>query len=80
MGFMMVAQFGMSSVLGPMEYGRRYENLSSETRAIIEAEVREEVIREMEERMATMEKMYARRLMNEACVCIACRSIHADPA
>ena len=36
---MMVTNFGMSSVLGPMEYKRRYENLSSETRAMIESEV-----------------------------------------
>lgn len=36
---MMVTLFGMSSALGPVEYGRRYENLSSETRATIEHEV-----------------------------------------
>jgi hypothetical protein len=34
--------------------------------AIMEAETREEVMREMEGRMRSMEKMYARRLMNEA--------------
>jgi hypothetical protein len=33
--------------------------------AIIEAETREEVMKEMEERMLSVEKMYARRLMNE---------------
>lgn len=33
--------------------------------ATIEAETREEVIKEMEERMRSIEKMYARRLMNE---------------
>lgn len=33
--------------------------------AIIEAETREEVMREMEERMRNMEQMYSRRLMNE---------------
>jgi kinesin family protein 20 len=33
--------------------------------AIIEAETREEVMKEMEERMQSVEKMYARRLMNE---------------
>ncbi|KAI0067955.1 kinesin-domain-containing protein [Artomyces pyxidatus] len=33
--------------------------------AIVEAETREEVMREMEERMHEMEKMFARRLMNE---------------
>ncbi|KAG5220501.1 Kinesin protein [Salix suchowensis] len=34
--------------------------------ADIEAETREEVMKEMEERMRTMEKMYARRIMNES--------------
>ncbi|KAG5951601.1 hypothetical protein E4U53_002705 [Claviceps sorghi] len=38
LSFMMVTNFGMSS-LGPVEYGRRYENLSSETRSLIEQEV-----------------------------------------
>jgi hypothetical protein len=33
--------------------------------AIIEAETREEVMREMEERMRNMEGMYSRRLMTE---------------
>jgi hypothetical protein len=33
--------------------------------AIIEAETREEVMREMEERMRTVEEMYTRRLRNE---------------
>jgi acetyl-CoA carboxylase carboxyltransferase component len=33
--------------------------------AIIEAETREEVMREMEERMRNMEVMYSRRLMTE---------------
>lgn len=33
--------------------------------ALIEAETREEVMREMEERMRTMEQMYSRRLMSE---------------
>jgi hypothetical protein len=33
--------------------------------AIIEAETREEVMREMEERMRSMEVMYSRRLMTE---------------
>lgn len=37
---MMVTMFGMSHALGPVEYGRRYENLSSETRASIESEVK----------------------------------------
>ena len=39
LSFMMVTHFGMSNVLGPVEYGRRYENLSSETRSVIEGEV-----------------------------------------
>ncbi|ROT43478.1 ATP-dependent metallopeptidase HflB [Sodiomyces alkalinus F11] len=37
--FQMVAQYGMSAKLGPVEYGRRYKQLSSETRAVIESEV-----------------------------------------
>ena len=36
-------------------------------RAVIEAETREEVMKEMEERMRSMERMYARRLMSEVC-------------
>ncbi|KZZ91512.1 intermembrane space AAA protease IAP-1 [Moelleriella libera RCEF 2490] len=39
LSFMMITNFGMSNTLGPMEYGRRYENLSSETRSVIEQEV-----------------------------------------
>ncbi|KAH6885861.1 P-loop containing nucleoside triphosphate hydrolase protein [Thelonectria olida] len=39
LSFMMVTLFGMSSTLGPVEYGRRYENLSSSTKAAIEGEV-----------------------------------------
>jgi len=35
----MVANFGMSEKLGPMEYGTRLESLSNDTRALIEAEV-----------------------------------------
>jgi len=35
----MVAQYGMSEKLGPVEYGKRYKSLSSETRAVIESEV-----------------------------------------
>jgi kinesin family protein 20 len=59
----------------------RYADLSwlqlfeSEMRcAIIEAETREEVMKEMEERMRSVEKMYARRLMNEVifCLCVQC--------
>ncbi|KAK8134389.1 ATP-dependent metallopeptidase HflB [Apiospora sp. TS-2023a] len=37
--FTMVAALGMSSKLGHMDYASRYENLSSETKAQIEAEV-----------------------------------------
>jgi len=37
--------------------------------AIIEAETREEVMREMEERMRSMEAMHSRRLMTEVCRC-----------
>jgi hypothetical protein len=36
-------------------------------RAIVEAETREEVMKEMEERMRSMEWMHARRLMSEVC-------------
>lgn len=39
MAFDMVSRFGMSELLGPVEYYRRYENLSSETRAQVESEV-----------------------------------------
>ncbi|KAF8905454.1 P-loop containing nucleoside triphosphate hydrolase protein [Gymnopilus junonius] len=44
----------------------RFQLFESEMRcALIEAETREEVMREMEERMRTMEQMYSRRLMTE---------------
>jgi kinesin family member 20 len=36
--------------------------------AVVEAETREEVMREMEERISEMEKRFARRLMNEVCL------------
>ncbi|KAK3898616.1 P-loop containing nucleoside triphosphate hydrolase protein [Staphylotrichum tortipilum] len=36
----MVARLGMSERLGPVEYLNRYERLSSETRALVEAEVK----------------------------------------
>jgi ATP-dependent metalloprotease len=36
----MVAQLGMSEKLGPVEYLRKYEQLSSETRAMVESEVK----------------------------------------
>ena len=35
--------------------------------AVIEAETREEVMGEMEERISEIEKRFARRLMNEVC-------------
>lgn len=35
--------------------------------ALVEAETREEVMEEMEERMRAMEKMFKRRLMKEVC-------------
>ncbi|KAI1173020.1 ATP-dependent metallopeptidase HflB [Nemania sp. FL0916] len=41
--FGMVASLGMSSKLGNMEYGSRYETLSSETKALVEAEVQRTV-------------------------------------
>ncbi|KAG7422352.1 P-loop containing nucleoside triphosphate hydrolase protein [Fusarium sp. MPI-SDFR-AT-0072] len=49
LSFMMVTLFGMSSVLGPVEYGRRYENLSSETRAAIEGEVQRTIRKSYED-------------------------------
>jgi len=39
LSFAMVAKFGMSESLGPVEYGKRYEYLSSDTRSKIETEV-----------------------------------------
>ncbi|PHH61517.1 hypothetical protein CDD81_308 [Ophiocordyceps australis] len=56
LGFSMVAIYGMSSALGPVEYGRRYGNLSSETRAKIEGEV-----------MKTLKKSYedVRQILTE---------------
>lgn len=40
LAFSMVSMYGMSQKLGPMEYSRKFENLSSSTKATIEAEVR----------------------------------------
>lgn len=40
LAWQMVAQLGMSEKLGPVEYQRRFETLSSETKAMIEAEVK----------------------------------------
>lgn len=36
----MVTRFGMSPKMGPIEYGKRYASLSSETKAQVEAEVK----------------------------------------
>ncbi|KAI0876524.1 ATP-dependent metallopeptidase HflB [Hypoxylon argillaceum] len=41
--FDMVATLGMSAKLGNMEYGSRYDSLSSETKALVEAEVQRTV-------------------------------------
>ncbi|KAI0967976.1 peptidase family M41-domain-containing protein [Xylaria arbuscula] len=41
--FSMVASLGMSTKLGNMEYGSRYETLSSETKALVETEVQRTV-------------------------------------
>ncbi|KAJ3554508.1 hypothetical protein NPX13_g10593 [Xylaria arbuscula] len=41
--FSMVASLGMSTKLGNMEYGSRYKSLSSETKALVEAEVQRTV-------------------------------------
>lgn len=41
--FSMVASLGMSPKLGNMEYGSRYDTLSSETKAQVEAEVQRTV-------------------------------------
>ncbi|KAJ8115776.1 hypothetical protein ONZ43_g4593 [Nemania bipapillata] len=41
--FSMVASLGMSTKLGNMEYGSRYDTLSSETKALVEAEVQRTV-------------------------------------
>ncbi|KAH7153193.1 P-loop containing nucleoside triphosphate hydrolase protein [Dactylonectria macrodidyma] len=49
LSYMMVTLFGMSSTLGPVEYGRRYENLSSETRAVIEREVQKQLRKSYED-------------------------------
>ncbi|GFP58333.1 mitochondrial inner membrane i-AAA protease supercomplex subunit YME1 [Trichoderma asperellum] len=49
LSFMMVTNFGMSNALGPVEYGRRYENLSSETKALIEGEVQKSLRKSYED-------------------------------
>ena len=45
----MVTLFGMSNKLGPVEYARRYENLSSETKAAIEGEVQTQLRKSYED-------------------------------
>ncbi|CAM1509949.1 Fc.00g002840.m01.CDS01 [Cosmosporella sp. VM-42] len=49
LSYMMVTLFGMSAALGPVEYGRRYENLSSETKAAIEGEVQKQLRKSYED-------------------------------
>ncbi|KAK3314531.1 P-loop containing nucleoside triphosphate hydrolase protein [Apodospora peruviana] len=49
----MVAQLGMSEKLGPVEYLRKYNQLSSETRAMVESEVKR-VLDEGYERARTL--------------------------
>ncbi|GKT47090.1 mitochondrial inner membrane i-AAA protease supercomplex subunit YME1 [Colletotrichum spaethianum] len=39
LAYQMVALYGMSAKLGPVEYGERYNQLSGETKALIESEV-----------------------------------------
>ncbi|KAK1968529.1 ATP-dependent metallopeptidase HflB [Colletotrichum sublineola] len=39
LAYQMVALYGMSAKLGPVEYGERYDQLSGETKALIESEV-----------------------------------------
>ncbi|EQL02937.1 hypothetical protein G6O67_002788 [Ophiocordyceps sinensis] len=69
LSFMMVTLFGMSSALGPVEYGRRYENLSSETRAMIESEVQKSMKKSYEEvRQLLTEKRKELDLLAEALV------------
>jgi|SRR6478735_7198680 ATP-dependent metalloprotease len=45
----MVTLFGMSQALGPVEYNRRYGDLSSETRAQIEGEVQSQMKKSYED-------------------------------
>lgn len=69
LSFMMVTHFGMSSVLGPVEYGRRYENLSSETKALIEGEVQKTLRKSYEDvRKVLTEKRKELDLLAQALV------------
>ena len=66
---MMVTLFGMSSRLGPVEYGRRYENLSSETKSIIENEVQTSLKKSYEDvRQLLMSKRKELDLLAQALV------------
>ena len=49
LSFRMVTLFGMSHALGPVEYSRRYGDLSSETRAQIEGEVQTQMKKSYED-------------------------------
>ncbi|KEY69088.1 hypothetical protein S7711_09366 [Stachybotrys chartarum IBT 7711] len=49
LSYSMVTSYGMSTELGPVEYARRYDNLSSETKALIESEVQKTLKRLYEE-------------------------------
>lgn len=65
----MVTNFGMSSALGPVEYGRRYENLSSETKALIEGEVQKSLRKSYEDvRKVLTEKRKELDLLAQALV------------
>ncbi|ODA80999.1 hypothetical protein RJ55_03959 [Drechmeria coniospora] len=69
LSFMMVTVFGMSDALGPVEYGRRYENLSSETRSVIEGEVQKSMKKSYEDvRKLLTEKRKELDLLAEALV------------
>jgi hypothetical protein len=46
--------------------------------ATVEVETREEVMREMEERMRSMERMFARRLTNEVCFIFPLQCMFVD--
>ncbi|KAH6608065.1 hypothetical protein Trco_004378 [Trichoderma cornu-damae] len=69
LSFMMVTHFGMSNALGPVEYGRRYENLSSETKALIEGEVQKTLRKSYEDvRKVLTEKRKELDLLAQALV------------
>lgn len=65
----MVTLFGMSSALGPVEYGRRYENLSTTTKATIEGEVQKTLRKSYEDvRILLTEKRNELDLLAKALV------------